>query len=228
MYAHPIVILFYYKCTDQSTDLDEDWEKMYQKSKQGPSNELARYEQFLRRELPPAVRRELEIAVEREFYPMEERLKSQLVDIVRDLQLQLFQSYTHSRNPALITRPEEDSMQSPGCVDQITQEDCKDETLQDVPGSSAVDVPCEPLATTIEEQLASYEPPPPLAESIDFDFDAVRFQLDEWSRDELFWDSTYGSDEVKSFWDGLPAIGDYMQNQDDHIFDNGEGPSERR
>jgi hypothetical protein len=70
---------------------------MYQKGKPTASNELAHYERFLRRELPPAVRQELESAVEREFSPLEERLKSQLIDIVRDLQLQLFQSYTESR-----------------------------------------------------------------------------------------------------------------------------------
>lgn len=84
--------------TNLCADLDEAWQRVYQKAKSPGFNELARYEEFLRRELPSAVRRELELAVEREFSPVEERLKSQLVEIVRDLQLQLFQTYTRSRN----------------------------------------------------------------------------------------------------------------------------------
>jgi hypothetical protein len=71
---------------------------MYQKGKPPIVDELARYERFLRRELPAAVCRELEITVEKELSPVEDQLKNRLINIVRDLQLQLFQTYTRSRS----------------------------------------------------------------------------------------------------------------------------------
>jgi len=51
------------------------------------------YEQFLRRELPRRVRRELESRIEERLNPIEEGLRGELVEIVRDLQLQLFEMY---------------------------------------------------------------------------------------------------------------------------------------
>ncbi|KAF0329289.1 hypothetical protein GQ607_003598 [Colletotrichum asianum] len=59
---------------------------------------FARYERYLRRELPRKVRQELETRIEQALEPMEENLKSQVVDIVRDAQLSLFQSLVSS-NP---------------------------------------------------------------------------------------------------------------------------------
>lgn len=52
-----------------------------------------RYERYLRRELPRRVRQELEIRIDQALEPLEENLKSQIVDIVRDAQLALFQSF---------------------------------------------------------------------------------------------------------------------------------------
>lgn len=70
-------------------------------------SELARYEQFLRQELPSCVRRELETRIEEALYPLEESLRGQLVDIARDLQLRLFQAY-------MATRKAEVQLLSPG------------------------------------------------------------------------------------------------------------------
>jgi hypothetical protein len=78
------------------TGLDEGWEKIYQRRESEPLNKLC--EQYLRQELPPTVRQELERALDRDLEPLEEKLKSQLTEIVRGLQLQPFQSYTRHRN----------------------------------------------------------------------------------------------------------------------------------
>lgn len=51
-----------------------------------PASDITRYEEFLRRELPRRVRGELEVRIEHELGPVEESLKHQLVDIVRDMQ----------------------------------------------------------------------------------------------------------------------------------------------
>ncbi|KAK2730011.1 hypothetical protein CKAH01_09920 [Colletotrichum kahawae] len=59
---------------------------------------FARYERYLRRELPRKVRQELETRIEQALEPIKENLKSQIVDIVRDAQLSLFQSFVSS-NP---------------------------------------------------------------------------------------------------------------------------------
>ncbi|KAM7203143.1 hypothetical protein V8F20_004085 [Naviculisporaceae sp. PSN 640] len=64
-----------------------------------PGGEFIRYEQFLRRELPGRVRQELETRIEERINPMEETLRGELVEIVRDMQLQLFELYKASRNP---------------------------------------------------------------------------------------------------------------------------------
>ncbi|KAF2806291.1 uncharacterized protein BDZ99DRAFT_394273, partial [Mytilinidion resinicola] len=61
------------------------------------SNEFAMFEVFSRRELPRLVQTGLEVIVEQETQPLEDRLKSQLVEIVRNSQAQLFSMYQQSR-----------------------------------------------------------------------------------------------------------------------------------
>jgi hypothetical protein len=60
------------------------------------SIEFAQYEEYFRRELPQRVRHRLEVLVDQELGPVEERLKSRLVDIVRTCQEELFSSYQQS------------------------------------------------------------------------------------------------------------------------------------
>lgn len=63
------------------------------------SRELAHFEHFSRRELPKLVRRSLEIAVAEDVQlrMLEDRLKNQLVDIIRNCQTQVFNLYQESR-----------------------------------------------------------------------------------------------------------------------------------
>ncbi|KAH7304168.1 hypothetical protein B0I35DRAFT_414647 [Stachybotrys elegans] len=58
---------------------------------------FSQYEQFLRQELPSRVRQELEVRIRERLNPIEEGLRGELVDIVRDMQLQLFNIYRASR-----------------------------------------------------------------------------------------------------------------------------------
>ncbi|KAK2024418.1 hypothetical protein LX32DRAFT_101817 [Colletotrichum zoysiae] len=61
-----------------------------------PETEFWRYEQFLRRELPSEVQRQLELRIEECLNPIEEILRNDLVNIVRDTQIQLFNTYRRS------------------------------------------------------------------------------------------------------------------------------------
>lgn len=63
-------------------------------------SDIARYEDFLRRELPRRVRGELEVRIEQELMPVEESLKRQLVDIVRDMQQRLFADFRRLQDEA--------------------------------------------------------------------------------------------------------------------------------
>ncbi|CCF37835.1 hypothetical protein CH063_09074 [Colletotrichum higginsianum] len=59
---------------------------------------LGGYEDYLRRELPPLVRRQLEAEVERELSFVEEGMKQKVIDIARNLQLALFKGYQQLEN----------------------------------------------------------------------------------------------------------------------------------
>lgn len=192
------------------SDLDINWQKTYQQGKPEASNELAQYEQYLRRELPPAVRRELEIAVKKEFSPLEERLKSQLINIVRDLQLQLFQSYTQSRRVVASDAPVLDPTSA------MTAAGRSENRMSDPPQT----VIPEYQDTTLENQLAPYQPAPPLENSTNVDFDAVLFQFDDLSG---FEDSAYGSLFAETMFpkSGWQDGSRFCYNPND----NGEGPS---
>lgn len=99
-----------------------DTEPAYEETSRSPgSQDLSEFEAFSRTELPRLVRRELENAIEAASQPIEETLKSQLIDIVRNCQAQLFPSYQQRRcasatpilaNAALPTMKREESQQS--------------------------------------------------------------------------------------------------------------------
>ncbi|PSN65855.1 hypothetical protein BS50DRAFT_621649 [Corynespora cassiicola Philippines] len=57
------------------------------------ASDITQYEAYLRRELPRRVRKELEIAIEKMVGPIEETLKNQLEDIVRNCQERLSKTY---------------------------------------------------------------------------------------------------------------------------------------
>lgn len=70
-------------------------------------SDIARYEEFLRRELPRRVRGELEVRIEQELSPVEESLKRQLVDIVRDMQQSLFADFRRLQGEAAPSQRDE-------------------------------------------------------------------------------------------------------------------------
>lgn len=57
------------------------------------SSGLVQYEDFVRSELPRRVRLELDRRLEQEWIPVEERLRSQLSDMMRDIQLTLLEEF---------------------------------------------------------------------------------------------------------------------------------------
>ncbi|KAI1150095.1 hypothetical protein F4825DRAFT_24582 [Nemania diffusa] len=61
-----------------------------------PRDLMTEYEEYLQRELPPGVLEQLKIRIEQEFEPVEEELREQIVDIARDMQLELFRSFMSS------------------------------------------------------------------------------------------------------------------------------------
>ncbi|KAK6212459.1 hypothetical protein LQW54_005233 [Pestalotiopsis sp. IQ-011] len=65
---------------------------------------MTEYENFLRHEMPDRVRHQLELRIEEALNPLEETLRGQIVDIVRDVQLELFQSFRASAGPARLDR----------------------------------------------------------------------------------------------------------------------------
>ncbi|KAK2001679.1 hypothetical protein LX36DRAFT_327773 [Colletotrichum falcatum] len=71
---------------------------------------LGGYEDYLRRELPPLVRRQLESEIERELSFVEEGMKQKVIEIARNLQLTLFKGYRHLEN-------QENGIEDPPSVD---------------------------------------------------------------------------------------------------------------
>lgn len=181
---------------DSSPDVDFTWES---KLRQASGNdELSRYEQFLRERLPDAVRSELETAIEHE-YPFESRVVSQLVQIVRDQQLRLFQLYTHSRASEVhITEPEAHTIGqgvrtieacSPvGNLLTPTTHHNQHRRLRTNGPNMLWDV----------EELASHDPAPYPSELLDLGLDAVQFEIYDCEiLAQDFRDSTYGSVSVE-------------------------------
>ena len=67
------------------------------------SRELADYEEYCRRELPRVFRTSLEEVVNNNTQPLEEQLRSQLMDLIRDAQDRVFSSYRSSSSTAIGT-----------------------------------------------------------------------------------------------------------------------------
>lgn len=73
--------------------IDYEYSDLKQGKSGSPASELSRYEAFLRRELPLRVRQQLEVRIDEALSPIGEVLRAQLVEIVRDMQLELFTIY---------------------------------------------------------------------------------------------------------------------------------------
>jgi hypothetical protein len=79
----------------------------------GGSDPLAEYERYLSLELPRRVRDRLESAVLGATEPLVSQIRSQLVDIVRTVQSEIFQSYQQSTRPQAASQSEEPETQDP-------------------------------------------------------------------------------------------------------------------
>jgi len=80
-----------------SVDYNNDFAEEVHGDMSSVDAEFARYETFLRQELPSSIRQELETRVDEALENVEENLKSQLPDIFRDMQIRLFQDYLQRR-----------------------------------------------------------------------------------------------------------------------------------
>ncbi|KAI1324107.1 hypothetical protein F5Y16DRAFT_315966 [Xylariaceae sp. FL0255] len=64
-----------------------------------PIDLMIEYEEYLERELPPFVRQQLDVLVDNALNPLEETLRGQLVDIVRNAQVELYRRFRSSVRP---------------------------------------------------------------------------------------------------------------------------------
>ncbi|KAF9869566.1 hypothetical protein CkaCkLH20_12959 [Colletotrichum karsti] len=95
----------------------------------GDESSFTRYEHSLRRELPKKVRRELEARIDQALEPLEETLKSQIVDIVRDAQLSLFQSFISTNSDKNEKKPEsKDAESSPMPEEHVQPSSSRDQS----------------------------------------------------------------------------------------------------
>lgn len=88
-----------HRCSfEQDTDvfgfiLDYEIPALSESITSASSSGLIQYEDFVRTELPRRVRLELDRRLEQEWIPVEERLRSQLSDMMRDIQLTLLEEF---------------------------------------------------------------------------------------------------------------------------------------
>lgn len=91
--------------------------------KDGHSSQFAQCEAFMRRELPGRVRGELEVRIERALVPVEESLKQQLVGIVQDLQVKLFEEFRHAYRQENSARTDESRIAAAGATAVVMPND---------------------------------------------------------------------------------------------------------
>ncbi|KAK2027555.1 hypothetical protein LX32DRAFT_436000 [Colletotrichum zoysiae] len=95
---------------------------------------LGGYEDYLRRELPPLVRRQLENEIERELSFVEQGMKQKVIEIARNLQFTLFKGYQQLEK-------QEQGVQDPPSVDAPASQ-------PDGPTSSATDTSPSTMTTS--------------------------------------------------------------------------------
>lgn len=171
---------------------------------------MTEYENFLRHEMPDRVRHQLELRIEEALNPLEETLRGQIVDIVRDVQLELFQSFRASAGPArLDSHPGQE-------VSIVAVNDNREEIRDTERGNDYILEPTS-LSTNAdvqsdwEEQMQPFRPVPPLNFSFT-DFDGELFDLSSLINVPAAQDSTYGTlsvsqgetDKEAFIWNGTP------------------------
>ncbi|KAI1123194.1 hypothetical protein F5Y10DRAFT_252291 [Nemania abortiva] len=178
-----------------------------------PLDLMTEYEAYLQRELPPRVREQLEIRIEQALNPVEEALRVQIVEVVRDMQLELFRSFRSS-----IGQLDDPSTHG---TERVETEGGMREQQFDGPsqGPSADNdaFQSSQLEQSFEDQLAAWRPEPYLNWDFD-DFDGQLFDFGHvtFSRED---DSTYGTGSNTSTLPGKP--GDTTEDTDDTFKDSG-------
>lgn len=210
-----------------------NWDTAHQK--RDSEDELARYEQYLRRELPPAVRLKLEIQIEQAFENIEEKLRGQLVEIARDAQLQLFESYIELRHPHLPRGPVAATTETQDQERQRSQD--ADNTNA---GLVALNGPNEATLEPILDHLASYEAPPLMDNLWNYGLNGVLFDLQDCSTSnhlDDFQDSAYqsGASNFMTEQEDIGVLSKFDEDLScfnfgflDDFTNNGEGPSGTR
>lgn len=148
-----------------------------------PGDPLSEYENFLRQELPDRVRQQLEVRIENALYPVEEALRSQIVDIVRDMQLELFRSYMSSH--AQVSSSNSEQQPQAGEPHEETVTSAQDQTIIQTSG--------QPLTYPehLAAQLQAYRPEPYFEEF--HGFDGLLFDFGQFQGQQTHADSAYES-----------------------------------
>jgi hypothetical protein len=110
-------------CKVRLLNLISDFEAVQEDIVLSPdSRELEDYEEYCRRELPRTFRAALEETVHNELQPMEESIRNQLMNIIRDCQDRVFSRYRSSSTTAAIGSPSRSPMLSRSPVVDHSQE----------------------------------------------------------------------------------------------------------
>ncbi|KAK9774402.1 hypothetical protein AB5N19_06753 [Seiridium cardinale] len=163
-----------------------------------PIDPMVEYEGFLRREMPDRVRHRLELRIEDVLNPVEETLRGQIVEIVRDVQLELFQSFRSSlgqvpRHSELDEEAVVMDMDSHTKRPQHTENE-ESYTLEPMhrPNGEARSDQVYPREHNWEEQIQAYRPETVLDTSF-MGFDGELFDFGSLLNVPLTQDSTYGT-----------------------------------
>ncbi|KAM7215159.1 hypothetical protein V8F06_009477 [Rhypophila decipiens] len=178
----------YYELQDDAASRPEDGDE---DTADQDTSELERYESFLRRELAVHVRRELEVRINETLFPLEESLRGQLVDIVRDVQLNLYEAYKASRaeNDGLRANTEAPAgsgidLEEGGTVDNgadidigVTGGTSNIDPAQNVWFAEQAEIPAMAPGMGLDDELAAFRPAEPYVEQSLGDFDVLLFDF---------------------------------------------------
>ncbi|KAK1984977.1 hypothetical protein LZ30DRAFT_709833 [Colletotrichum cereale] len=139
-----------------------------------PESEFSRYEQFLRRELPSHVQRQLELRIDERLNPIEESIRSELVDIIRDTQILLFNTYRSLRS--------------------ATPQASGGEPVQDAGADAERVAHRDEESAQVEDDLRTFYQPPLMDNAGSFDdFNGLLFDFPEMPPGSIDLDSGYWS-----------------------------------
>ncbi|KAH6655829.1 hypothetical protein BKA67DRAFT_250466 [Truncatella angustata] len=153
-----------------------------------PLDPLTEYENFLQRELPTRVRQQLEGRIKQDMDHMEEAMRGQLVDIVRDMQLEIFRTFMDSKAEAPAVKEPDHS-----CSHTTSQAGSDNKqpgvrTDDDQSIRSKTDIPWN-----LQNHLGPWRPEPYLDDWLMPDFDGQLYDFGDFMGEETLPDSAYGT-----------------------------------